>query len=310
MAQAGAFWSQELMTNQLSQLSDQIAGAVDVAARHVVAVQGGRRHASSGILWQPGVVVTSDQALKHDDGLTVINAAGERMEARLAGRDGSTDLAILTLPPSQSEAVPELSQAPEPTRAGQLVLVVGRSPESGPQASMTILSAVSGAWRTWRGGKLDAYLRLDAATYPGTPGSLVVDSEGRMIGMATAALSRLAPLAVPSATISRVVAVLLRSGKIGRGFIGVGMQAVRLPRSFGIQQASALIVLSVEPESPAEQAGVIAGDILVSLDGQPTSEVNDVLAALEADRIGHTVLAQLIRGGEARQIEIRIGERP
>ncbi len=298
------------MTNQLSQLSDQIAGAVDLAARHVVAVQGGRRHTASGILWQPGVVVTSDQALKHDDGLTVINAAGERMEATLAGRDGLTDLAILTLPASQSEAVSVLSQAVEPTRAGQLVLVVGRSPESGPQASMTILSAVSGAWRTWRGGKLDSYLRLDAATYPGTPGSLVVDGEGRMIGMATAALSRLAPLAVPSATISRVVAALLRSGKIGRGFIGVGMQAVRLPRSFGIQQASALIVLSVEPESPAEQAGVIAGDILVSLDGQPTSEVNDVLAALEADRIGQTILAQLIRGGEARQIEIRIGERP
>ncbi len=297
------------MTNQLSQLSDQIAGAVEVAARHVVAVQGGRRHASSGILWQPGVVVTADQALKHDDGLTVINAAGERMEATLAGRDGSTDLAILTLPPGQSEAA-ALSQAPEPTRAGQLVLVVGRSPESGPQASMTILSAVSGAWRTWRGGKLEAYLRLDAGTYPGTPGSLVVDGEGRMIGMATAALSRLAPLAVPSATISRVVAALLRNGKIGRGFIGVGMQAVRLPASFGIQQASALIVLSVEPESPAQQAGVIAGDILISLDGQPTREVNDVLAALETDRIGQAVLAHLIRGGQARQLEIRIGERP
>ena len=297
------------MTNQLSQLSNQIAGAVEVAARHVVAVQGGRRHASSGILWQPGVVVTSDQALKHDDGLTVIDAAGERIEATLAGRDGSTDLAILTLPPGRSEA-PALAQAPEPTRAGQLVLVVGRSPDSGPQASMTILSAVSGPWRTWRGGKLEAYLRLDAATYPGTPGSLVVDSEGRMIGIATAALSRLAPLAVPSATISRVVAALLRSGKIARGFIGVGMQAVRLPPSFGIQQASALIVLNVEPRSPADDAGVIAGDILVSLDGQPVSEVTDVLAALEADRIGKTVLAQLIRGGQARQIEIRIGERP
>ncbi len=297
------------MTNQLSQLSDQIAGAVEVAARHVVAVQGGRRHASSGILWQPGVVVTADQALRHDDGLTVINAAGERIEATLAGRDGSTDLAILKLPQGQSQA-PALSPAPEPARAGQLVLVVGRSPESGPQASMTILSAVSGAWRTWRGGKLEAYLRLDAATYPGTPGSLVVDSEGRMIGMATAALSRLAPLAVPAATISRVVAALLRSGKIGRGFIGVGMQAVRLPASFGIQQASGLIVLSVEPESPAQQAGVIVGDTLVSLDGQPMSEVNNVLAALETDRIGQTVLAQLIRGGQARQIEIRIGERP
>ena len=197
----------------------------------------------------------------------MLTAAGESIEATVAGRDGSTDLALLKLsrPPAHAPAPPATPQ--QPPRAGQLVLVVGRAPESGTQASMGILSAVSGPWRTWRGGKLDAYLRLDTTTYPGTSGSLVIDSEGLTIGMATAGLSRLAPLAVPASTIARVVSRLLTHGHVGRGFLGVGLQPIPLPPSFGIQQSTALIILTVEPDSPAHKAGLIAGDILVSLDG-------------------------------------------
>jgi len=297
------------MSNQLVELSDQIAGAVERAAQHVVTIQGGRRQTSSGVLWQPDVVLTAEHALKRDEGLTVLTAAGETIEATVVGRDGSTDLALLKLsrPPAHAPAPPATPQ--QPPRAGQLVLVVGRAPESGTQASMGILSAVSGPWRTWRGGKLDAYLRLDTTTYPGTSGSLVIDSGGLTIGMATAGLSRLAPLAVPGSTIARVVSRLLTHGQVGRAFLGVGLQPIPLPPGFGIQQATALIILTVEADSPAHKAGLIAGDILVSFDGHATSDLNDVLAALEPDKIGRAVVAQVVRGGQVQQVEVSIGER-
>ena len=295
------------MSNQLVELSDRIAAAVAGAAGHAVAIQGARRHPASGILWRPDAIVTADHALKRDEGLHILTAEGETLEATLAGRDPATDLAVLRLPRPLASAPPAASA--HPPRPGQLILIVGRSPESGPQASMGILSAVGGPWRTWRGGKLDAYLRLDVSTYPGTSGSLVIDSEGGMVGMATAGLSRIAPVAVPTSTILRVVEALLDRGRIGRGFLGVGLQPVPLPPAFGIQQASALILLTVEPGSPAGEAGLIAGDILVSLDGHPVTAVDDVLAILEPDRIGQLVAANVVRGGQARQFELRIGER-
>ncbi len=297
------------MINHLAELSHQIAEAVERTSRHVVAIQGGRRQSASGFLWQPDTVVTAEQALKRDEGLTVVTAAGETIEATLAGRDGGTDIAVLRLSraPAGAPALPPA--APNPPRVGQLALVVGRAPESGTQASMGILSAVSGPWRTWRGGRLDAYLRLDTSTYPGTPGSLAVDGEGHPIGMASEGLSRLAPLAVPMSTVTRVVEALLAGGRVERGFLGVGLQPVPIPAAFGIQQASALIILTVEPGSPAGQAGLLPGDILVALDGQATVHVEDVRAALEADRIGKVLPATIVRGGEVRKLEVRIGER-
>ena len=298
------------MSNQLVELSGQIADAVAAASHRAVAIQGARRHPSSGILWRPDAVVTADHALKRDEGLHVLTAEGETLEATLAGRDPATDLAVLRLPRPLASFTQSAVSATHPPRPGQLILIVGRSPDSGPQASMGILGAVGGPWRTWRGGKLDAYLRLDASTYPGTSGSLVIDAEGALIGMATAGLSRIAPVAVPASTVARVVEALLDRGRICRGFLGVGLQAVPLPPAFGIPQASALIILTVEPGSPAGEAGLITGDILVSLDGQPVTAVDDVLAALEPDRIGRQVAAQVVRGGQARSFELRIGERP
>lgn len=296
------------MSNQLLEFSNQTAEAVERAAGHVVAIQGGRRQSASGILWKPDVVLTAEHSLRRDEGLSVLTPSGESIEASVAGRDGSTDLAILRL--STSTAAPALPPASaHPPRPGQIVLAVGRAPESGVQASLGILSAASGPWRTWRGGKLDAYLRLDTATYPGTSGSLVIDAGGALIGMATAGLSRLAPLAVPLSTIERVVSSLLSKGRVGRGFLGVGLQPVPLPPAFGIPQATGLILLTVEPASPAHEAGLLPGDILVSLDERPVTDVNDVLTALEPDRIGRPVMARLVRGGQVLNVEVRVGER-
>ena len=129
-------------------------------------------------------------------------------------------------------------------------------------ATLGIISACSGEWRTWRGGRLDHYIRLDLTLYPGSDGGAVVNTAGETIGIATSALSRIAGLAIPAVTIDRVVDEILTRGHVARGYLGVGLQPVELP-----DHQKGLIVLSLEPEGPAAKAGVLIGDILVTLGG-------------------------------------------
>ena len=132
--------------------------------------------------------------------------------------------------------------------------------------------------------------------------------------MNTAGLSRRTALTLPVATIERVVAQLLNRGKVTRGYLGVGMQQVRLPDALREQlrlgDGDAVIVLSVEPGGPAERAGVYIGDVLVSLDEHRIEDVHDVLAFLSDDVAGRTVRASIIRAGSAAEVAIAIGERP
>jgi serine protease Do len=170
---------------------------------------------------------------------------------------------------------------------------------------MGIVSAVSGDWRTWRGGRLDQYIRLDLTLYPGSSGGAVVNTAGEVFGIATSALSRIAGVAIPSATIDRVVEQILSRGRVSRGYLGVGLQPVELP-----DHQKALIVLSLAPEGPAATAGVLMGDILVSLAGAPVAETEDIQTALESHPVGQSVEAGIVRGGVAKTIDIVVGERP
>ena len=189
--------------------------------------------------------------------------------------------------------------------AGNLALTIGRSEDSGVNATMGIVSAVSGPWRTWRGGRLDRYIRLDLTLYPGSSGGLVVNTGGEALGIATSALSRIAGLAIPAGTIDRVVDEILAKGRVARGYLGVGLQPVELT-----DHHKGLIVLSLEPGGPAAKAGVLIGDILVELGGQPVSETDDIQRVLETHGVGASVTAGLVRGGAAQTLAITVGERP
>ena len=167
------------------------------------------------------------------------------------------------------------------------------------------MSAVSGPWRTWRGGRLDRYIRLDLTLFPGSSGGLVIDTAGKAIGIATSVLSRIAGLAIPASTVNRVVDEILERGHVARGYLGVGLQPVELP-----DHHKGLIVLSLEPEGPAAKAGVLIGDILISLGGAPLNDPADLQTALEAHRVGQNIEAGVLRGGAPRTIAIAIGERP
>ena len=220
----------------------------------------------------------------------------------LAGSDPGTDLAVLESKAGDGAVPAGAAGAPEP---GNLALAIGRSPDSGVNATMGIVSAVSGSWRTWRGGRLDHYIRLDLTMYPGSSGGLVVNTQGEAIGIATSALSRIAGLAIPASTVNRVVDEILARGRVARGYLGVGLQPVELP-----DHHKGLIVLSLEQEGPAAKAGVLIGDVLVSLDGAAVEDTDDIQTVLEGHAVGQTIEAGVVRGGTAARIGIVIGERP
>lgn len=289
------------MANELAALSNELAVAVERAGHAVVAVHARPRFSSSGVLWRPGIVVTAEHTIRREEEITVTLPDGNNVPATLAGSDAGTDLAVLkveaTTPPpirATAEVVP-----------GNLALTVGRSEDSGVNATMGIISAVSGPWRTWRGGRLDRYIRLDLTLYPGSSGGLVVNVAGEALGIATSVLSRIAGLAIPASTINRVVDEILTRGHVARGYLGVGLQPVELP-----DHHKGLIVLSLEPEGPAAKAGVLIGDILTSLGGSPASDTDDIQAVLESHAVGQSVPAVVSRGGVSRDIAITIGERP
>ncbi|MCU1235197.1 MAG: hypothetical protein JWP63_3164 [Candidatus Solibacter sp.] len=290
------------MANELAALSNEIAAAVEAAGRNVVAVHARPRFSSSGVIWRAGVIVTAEHTIRREEEITVTLPDGTNTAATLVGSDPGTDLAVLKFEGSTAVPGRTTTTAPAP---GALALTIGRSEDSGVNATLGIISACSGEWRTWRGGRLDHYIRLDLTLYPGSDGGAVINTAGETIGIATSALSRIAGLAIPAVTIDRVVDEILARGRVARGYLGVGLQPVELP-----DHQKGLIVLSLEPAGPAATAGVLIGDIVIKLGGKAVHDTDDVQRGLEGHAIGQKVEVEVLRGGEARQVAVVVGERP
>jgi S1-C subfamily serine protease len=197
---------------------------------------------------------------------------------------------------------------------GEFALVVGRSPDSGANASLGIIGAASGPWRTWRGGRLEQYIRLDAMLYPNSSGGAVVNSRGSILGIATSALSRVAGLAIPAADVTRVTKELQEKGYVPQGYLGVGVYPAAIPESLksklSLQNATGILILNVEKGGPAERAGVLLGDVLISLDSTPMEKIEDLQTFCASGVIGKSVNARIIRGGALIEKSIVAGERP
>jgi serine protease DegQ len=297
-----------MSTESLSQMSDRLADLVEAAGAGVVRVEGRRGTPASGVVFADGVVVTAHHVLEWDEDITVGLPDGGTAEAQLAGRDAGTDLAVLRVkaaglkPPQWSE--------PDGLRAGHLVVAVSR-PGSRVRAGLGMVSGRGGAWRTHGGGRLEHDIRVDVSLHPGFSGGLVVDARGRALGMSTAGLARGVAVVVPAATLQRVGGAVLAHGHVRRGYLGVGLQPVRLPAAFesAAGQAAGLLVVGVEAGSPAERAGVLLGDLVLALDGQPLRHPADLLPLLEEDRIGTAGALRLLRAGEVRDLQVTVGAR-
>jgi S1-C subfamily serine protease len=197
-------------------------------------------------------------------------------------------------------------------RIGQLALAVGRSGRSdGPRASLGVVSSAGGPLRTWRGGRLERYVQTDATPYPGISGGALVDAGGNVLGILTTGLSRGAALAIPADLAWRVASALSERGSMKRGYLGILSQPVRLPdaQGSGLTQRGGLLVVGVEESSPAGQGGMMIGDIVATLDGQPVEDTEDLLVLLAGERVGRTVSVKVIRGGEPKTLEVTVGER-
>jgi len=300
------------MQSSLVSLSNELAKLVEDFQSCVVAVHARAHYPSSGVHWRPGIVVTADHTIGQEEDIQVILPGGKRVDAILSGRDAGTDIAVLKVEGLGSAAA--YTGGGDTAKVGELALVLGRSPDSGPNASLGVISALSGPWRTWRGGRLDQYIRLDATLFPNSSGGAVVDCRGQLLGIATSGLSRIAGLAIPASSVNRVVDALLDKGYVPRGYLGVGVQPVAIPDALRsrlpVAGKTGVMVVKVEPGGPADQAGVLLGDILLGIGNAQLEQVEELQSFSDSGVIGKPVKAKLIRAGALREIEITVGERP
>jgi S1-C subfamily serine protease len=300
------------MSSEWATLSNELAETTAKAGAHAVAVHTESRGSSSGVIWRPGIIVTTEHALQRDEDIQVTLPDGKLAAAKLVGRDASSDITVLKCEEANT-AVPSFSDTTT-LQPGNVTLVVGRTRASGPIAALAIVSMVANERRLWGGLSLSPYVRLDVALQRTGVGGAVVDAEGGVAGIATPKFAPVGALALPVATVNRVVDALLRQGRIPRGYLGVGLQPVRLPENLREtlqrREKTAAIVLEVEPGGPAHNAGVVIGDILLALNTKPVARLEDVQAHLHGENIGKSVAARFLRGGAPRDVTIAIAERP
>ncbi len=300
------------MSSELIELSNALAQATGRAAASVVAVHTETRGSSSGVVWRSGVIVTSEHALRRDEDIQVTLPDGRVVSATLAGRDPSTDIAVLKCAEADS-AVPKFGDTAT-LKPGSLTLIVGRTRASGPVAALGVVSLVATDRRTWSGASLTPYIRLDVGLQSTAVGGAVIDAHGDQLGVATPRFARFGAIAVPASAINKIADTLLKKGRIPRGYLGVGLQPVSLPgalrETLQRNEKTAAIVLEVRPNGPADKAGIVIGDIIVSLAGQPVTRLEDVQFLLGGDAIGKSLPLKFVRGGSVQEGSLVVAERP
>jgi S1-C subfamily serine protease len=297
--------------NTLEALSHDLTQAVEQISRSVVAVNARRHLSSSGVYWRDGIIVTAAHTIRRTEDTSVILASGQLVATSFAGADPSTDLAVLKIN-SDELAIPRFGDTAQ-LQVGHLVLAVGRGAQRGLNATLGMIGVLSGAWRTSRGGLIDQFIGLDLALHSGAAGGPLVDAHARVLGINTSALSRNIALALPVSTVNRVVERLLEKGRMNRGYLGLGMQPVPLPEelktALKLSANSGLLVVTVDPEGPGGNAGVLFGDVIVALEGTAVSGVRDLQAFLDPESVGKIITVSLIRGGQPAKVNVTIGER-
>jgi S1-C subfamily serine protease len=297
------------MSDILKSLSAELGELVAASSQSVVRVEGRSRLAASGVIYAAdGVIVTAHHVVERSDNVRVGLPNGDSVEATLIGRDPSVDLAVLRVQRNDLAAAAWVDAGE--LHVGNLVLALGR-PGRGVQATLGVVSALGGAWRSGAGSEIDRYLQTDVVMYPGFSGGALVAMDGRIGGINTSALVRGASVTVPAATVKRVVATILEHGHMPRGYLGVGLQPVRLEANFAdaVGQQTGLMLMSVEEGGPAAQAGLLQGDVLVTLDGVAVRHLDDLQALLTSDRAGKQASIRFVRAGVLQEKEAAIGQK-
>jgi S1-C subfamily serine protease len=287
------------------QYSDSLAAAVETAARSTVTVDARGRLPATGIVWSAdGEILTADHVVQRDDNIQVTLADGRTLAASVVGRDPGSDLALLKVEAS-GLPVPEFVES---LKVGHLVFAVGRPQEV--QATLGSVVALGGPVRGRR-RSFAAYVQSDVTMYPGFSGGPLIDASGRVAGLNSSALARGASLAIPVAVLRDVAEALRRDGRVKRGYLGVSTQPVALAEAVAAQlgQATGLMVIGAEKDSPAAQGGLMQGDVIVGLGGQVVADIDDLQAALGPETVGQATGVKVVRGGEVRELTVTVGVR-
>lgn len=296
--------------NLLTGLSNAMADAVEKAGTGTVMLNARRRFPASGIVYDSDLILTASHVVEREDEIPVVLADGSEHNANLLGRDPGSDLAVLRL----SSGVNSVANfAGQGARIGQLVLALGRPTPEGIQASLGVISAIAGPAHTRRGGLLERYIRTDAIPYPGFSGGPLIDSAGDVLGVNTSGLTRGASITIPSELALQIAQSLAEHGSVKRGYLGVRSQPVEIPQHqqeiMGRQQDSGLLLVGVEKKSPASEAGLMVGDILVGFAGQPVSDPDELLTLLTGEVVGRPTAVEIVRAGNLQEVTVTIGER-
>lgn len=296
--------------NILVELSEAMAEAAESAGGSTVMVNARRRLPASGIAYGANQILTANHVVERDDDITVVLPDGKKLSASVVGRDAGSDLALLKL--DKGEAAPaKISEAP--ARVGQIALALGRPSPDGIQASLGSVSAISGPFRTHRGGVINQYFRTDCIPYPGFSGGPLVAADGSVLGLNTSGLTRGSAITIPASIAWDIAESLAAHGHIRRGYLGIRSQSVEIPsegeKILKRKQATGLLVMGVEKKSPAAKGGLIVGDILVGVDGSPIHHHDDLFAFLTGDLIGKSTPFDILRGGQLTSNNIIVGER-
>jgi len=297
------------MANELlSTFSNQLADAVEAVTPAVVQVQG-RRRPVSGLVYADNVVLTTARALGRGDALHVRRSDGRVLDAQLAGWDPATSLAVLRVP---ELGVGPIAPARTPARVGHLAIAIARSWSNAVTASLGIVSVIGGPLHTGRRRSIDQVIRTTAPMHDGFSGGAFIDTDGGLVGVATAAAIRGLGVVIPASIAWNTAATVLEHGSLKRGYLGVAGQPVALSddqaRAHGREQG--LLIVGVTAGSPAAAAGLIVGDIILDFDSHAVDSPEDLLDLLRGDRVGRSVPLRVLRGGNVTDASVVVGERP
>ena len=291
----------------LTRLSDALAARAAAASALVACIHATGSGPRSGTLWRSDVVVASEQVFPKTDRAEILLADGRRVAARIAGRDRGTNLVALRLEQPIEAALPA---AVEP-RLGEFALALAAGAGGEPMVRIGVVRTVGPAWQSLLGGRIDRRISLDLAISRAEEGGPVVTAAGGLLGMSTAG-PRGRALVIPAATVERVLDPLLSAGRIERGWLGVALHPVALPDAAKAEAAQdrGLMVMQIAPHGPAEKAGVLAGDILIAVDGAPASHPNAIARQFGPESIGKEIELRLIRAGSVRVVAATVTARP
>ena len=297
------------MSNTFSEFSEGLTAAVEKAGTSTILVDARKRYPASGIAYAEDLILTADHVVTREDDLKVLLPDGKSLTATIAGRDPGSDLAVLRL----AEKALTAAKTSEDVKVGQLVLALGRPNSEGMQASWGIVTAISGPTRTFKGGMLDEYIQTETTPYPGFSGGPLVNTEGEVLGLNTSGLTRGSSLTIPVKVAWRVAEALATHGSVKRGYLGVRTQPVEIPEAarqvLKREQEHGLLVLWLEEGGPAEKSGLLVGDILVAISGQPVGDPDDLFAALNSETVGKVIAVEILRGGRPETVSVTVGER-